>query len=73
MEAIPSDTAIRLCNEIYEKNRRRLYTYSGLWCWGCGRFSRNISQRCFANAPGNRGCSQVNTKYDRELPSRPAV
>lgn len=67
LEAIPRETALRLCEEIRAENRGRWWTVNGMWCWGCARFSGEPDRRCWANAPGNRGCAQVNARYDREV------
>jgi hypothetical protein len=65
VDAIPFPIARQFCQEIREENRGKWFTYNGLWCWGCARFSPSLDQRCFANpnSPGNRGCSQVNARY----------
>jgi len=65
MNAISQDVALKLCTEISAANRGKWYTFNGLWCWGCVKFSGEIAKRCFANQPDNRGCAQVNARYDR--------
>ena len=66
--AIPKETAARLCGEICEENRGKWYTFNGLWCLGCASFTpKDGSQRCWAATPDCRGCSQVNARYDRQL------
>ena len=62
--AIPAEVALRLCEEIRQVNGGKWYTFNGLWCWGCARFSPSPEKRCFAATPENRGCSQVNRRYD---------
>jgi hypothetical protein len=65
MDVIPKDVALKLCEEIRAKNRGRWYSFFGMWCWGCYRFSRGNSTRlCFSNNPENRGCAQVNERYE---------
>ncbi|MFC1900413.1 hypothetical protein ACFLYN_02355 [Chloroflexota bacterium] len=65
MNDIPADVALGMCREIRDENRGRWYSFYGMWCWGCYTFSgRNPEKMCFSNSPGNRGCSQVNKKYD---------
>jgi hypothetical protein len=68
MNAIPYETAARICDQTRQSNRRKLYTFNGMWCWGCATFTKDVSQRCFNGAPGCRGCAQVNRKYDTEAP-----
>lgn len=62
---IPAEEARRLCEEIYRRNRGRWWTVGGLWCWGCAAFTKPPTKRCWANAPGNRGCAQVAARFDR--------
>jgi hypothetical protein len=66
---IPDDVALALCEETRAAYRGRWYTVQGLWCLGCARFSREPMQRCFSSASGNRGCPQVNRRFD-ERPGR---
>ncbi len=63
---IPAGVARQLCAEIWHANHDKWYTFNGLWCTFCARFSPTSEQRCFANArtPGNRGCAQVNARFD---------
>ncbi len=67
MSAIPIETAEKLCMEISQVNRGKWYTFHGLWCWGCARFSGDISKRCFAGERDNRGCPQVTERYEKEV------
>ena len=65
MNTIPKEVAHKLCQEIREKNRGRFYSFHGLWCWGCNKFSKgDPAKLCYSNRPDNRGCSQVNRLYD---------
>ena len=63
---IPAGEALELCRAIYAENRGKWYTFNGLWCTFCGRFSTTETVRCYANAPGNRGCSQVVRRWEAE-------
>jgi len=64
MGVIPKDVALKLCEEIRAKNRGRWYSFYGMWCWGCYKFSKGDSTKlCFSNNPENRGCAQVNERY----------
>ena len=69
MEAIPKDIAWQLCAEIRQANQGKWYTYNGLWCWGCGTFSKHDpAKMCVSNRADYRGCAQVNARYDRNIP-----
>lgn len=63
--AIPRETARQLCDAIRVENQRKWYTPGGMMCRGCLRFSKgDPARRCFANSPDNRGCYQVNARFD---------
>lgn len=63
--AIPAEEAARLCAAVREDNRGRWYTFNGLWCWGCWTFTKGKpGAQCYAGSADNRGCSQVNRRYD---------
>ncbi len=67
-DAIPWDTALRICAAIWAENRRRWYTPAGMMCRGCMKFSAgDPAKRCFASHPDNRGCYQVNARYDQRV------
>jgi hypothetical protein len=61
---IEKDVAMRLCSEIQSENQKKwLLSYKRMWCWGCRTFTKGQPDKmCFANAPGNRGCEQINKK-----------
>jgi hypothetical protein len=66
---IPDEIAKELCHQIRLHNRCRWYSFYGIWCWGCFKFSKgNPAKMCYSNRPGNRGCCQVNKRYDRAKP-----
>jgi hypothetical protein len=66
--AIPWDTALQICSAIQAKNRHRWYTPSGMMCRGCVTFSKgDPAKMCFASQPDNRGCYQVNERFDQQL------
>jgi hypothetical protein len=57
--------ALSLCNEIQAENRGKWYTYGGLWCMGCVAFTKGDDEkRCWSANAENRGCSQVNRRFD---------
>jgi len=69
MNNLPKDQALALCEQLRAENRGKWYTYQTWWCWGCTTFTKgDPAKRCFANAAGNRGCLQVNERFDRAYP-----
>lgn len=63
---IPYETALRLCDLIRYENRGKWYTFGGLMCWGCVRFSKGDPAKMYVSGQSdNRGCIQVNRRYDR--------
>ncbi len=70
--AITKEKALQLRTEIRQENRHKWYTPGGIMCWGCMAYSKgDPSKLCFANVkyPGNRGCYQVNARYDIQVKS----
>jgi len=64
---IPRDVAEQLCAQIRQGNRGKWYTFNGMWCWGCAKFSGgNPAKLCFSSQPDYRGCAQVNARYDQQ-------
>lgn len=64
--AIPLETARRLCAAVQQANWRKWYTPAGMMCRGCLRFSHgDPAKMCYASSPDNRGCYQVNARYDQ--------
>ena len=62
-ESIPSDLAIKLCEQIRSEKKVRLFSQ----CWGCLKFSKgDLDKMCFANDPNNRGCGLVNKRFERD-------
>lgn len=39
LEQIPKEIALQLSETIRQENSGRWYTFGGLMCWGCRRFS----------------------------------
>ncbi len=68
MQGIPKKLAQRLCEEIRLEQKRKWYTFTGLTCWRCYKFSKgNVKKMCISKKPGNRGCTLINLKYDKKL------
>jgi len=65
-DAIPQATAWQICAEIRQENRGKWYTFNGLFCWGCVRFTNgDLTKMCVSAGPDYRGCAQVNARYDQ--------
>ncbi|MFW9867822.1 MAG: hypothetical protein ACFFEN_17140 [Candidatus Thorarchaeota archaeon] len=62
---IEFDEALDLCEQIRDKNKEKLISFTKMWCWGCAKFSKSPEKRCFANSENgsNTGCSQVNKLF----------
>ncbi len=67
---ISSQQALAICDQLRAVNRGKWYTYQTWWCWGCMTFTKGEpAKRCFANRPDNRGCEQVNQRFDQTVPN----
>ena len=70
IDTIPTDVALKLCEGIRKQNQGRWYSFYGIWCMMCNKISKgDIMKLCFHGRPDNRGCSQVNNRYDKRKPS----
>ena len=67
MKAIPTDVAVKLCEEVQEEKGVRLFSQ----CWGCLKFSKGDPlKRCFVTDSGdNRGCRFINSRFDAQAGS----
>ena len=65
MNDIPSALAQNLCLEISAASRSTFVFRLRVVVLGCANFDSDVSKRCFADQPDNRGCSQVNVRYAR--------
>jgi hypothetical protein len=61
--AIPQDIAYRLCGDMRAEGKRKWYTWSAWWCWGCVTFTGgDPAKRCGATV----ACPQVVDRYARQ-------
>ncbi|CAG0947197.1 hypothetical protein ANRL1_03799 [Anaerolineae bacterium] len=66
MRPIPREVAWELCAEIRDENRDKLYTFAGMWCWGCRTFTKgNLNAMCVSRRSDFRGCAQVNARFEQ--------
>ncbi len=68
MVEVPEETAVKLCEEIQVENLKKFpLNYGRMWCWGCRTFTKGeAGKMCWANDAGNRGCGQINERYDNK-------
>ena len=67
VDAIPKDTALRLCEEIRAENRGKWWKWTAWMCWGCVTFCKgDLEKMCVGSQPDYRGCIQVDARYDRQ-------
>jgi hypothetical protein len=65
--AIPTNIALRLCEEICREKRESENVLAGVRCWMCRVFSNNDpNRRRFGRRAGNRGCRRVNLRFVRQ-------
>ncbi len=70
VDAIPEALAWQLCADIRQENQGRWYSWAGIQCWFCVKFSKgDRAKMCVSNQPGYRGCNLVNARYVRQLQS----
>ena len=66
VQAIPKETALTLCAEIRQQYLGKWWTFAGLQCWGCVKFSQGDSAKmCVSSRPDYRGCNLVTARYAR--------
>ena len=64
MSNIKKAVALQLCDTIRRENSGKWYTFAGLTCWSCMRFSKgNLAKMRLRRKKGYRGCRLVNTWY----------
>ena len=61
------EEALALCEQVYEMNKKKSFSFNKMQCWGCYKFTKGPEKRCFANSPdgNNNGCTQVNRLYKK--------
>lgn len=68
MNAIPRDAALLICAAIRRESYGKWYTFTGLQCWGCMRFSKGDPAKMYLSKRlGYRGCKLVNKRYAQLL------
>lgn len=64
-QPIQRDVALRLCNDLLARSRRRWLDPRTWQCRACAWASRrDPTQLAFAARPDNRGCRNVNERWE---------
>ena len=64
MKAIPRDAALLICAAIRRENHSKWYSFTGLQCWSCIRFSKgDLAKMYISKGVGYRGCKLINRRY----------
>ena len=64
MDAIRREVALLICATIRQENQGKWYTFAGLQCWGCMKFSKgDPAKMCISSREGYRGCKLVNKRH----------
>ncbi|MHA2271999.1 MAG: hypothetical protein ACXACI_09070 [Candidatus Hodarchaeales archaeon] len=69
---IPKEIALKFCEEIRQKNRRKRFGFRKMQCYFCWRFGKkqynegDPSKLCIFAKEDLRGCGQVNKAYDKQ-------
>jgi len=65
VDAIPRDVSQLLCIAIRKVNGGKWYTFTGVQCWICMKFSNGDQSKIFlSRQEGDRGCKFVNKRYN---------
>ena len=63
---IPREIALKLCAEIREENKRKWFGFGKTQCSICYKLGKEDSSKlCIFGNELNRGCSQVNKRYEK--------
>ena len=64
---IPHEIAVRICDTIYERNRKRILGIMIYQCKFCRFFAKNnYDKMCFHNKKGNGGCNLINKEFRKK-------
>ena len=67
MEALPLEVGLKLCGEIREETRGKLFSFARWQCWGCMMASKgDTTKTCVGSRPDGLGCNLVNARYSRQ-------
>ncbi len=57
------EEAKKICGQIREENKKKLFSFAKMQCWGCVRFTNgDEGKMCYASKPDGTGCNLVNAK-----------
>ena len=58
---IPTEIALKLCDEIRAENKHKPFSIGRLQCWGCYKWAKRDTEKLCLSSEG--GCSLVNKRY----------
>jgi hypothetical protein len=65
MTGIPTDIAMKICDQIQEEHVKKIYMVGQMQCTACLDSSKgNPDKMCFASKKDNRGCIYITKRYD---------
>ena len=65
-QPIELDTAVELCESIREENKKKRFSIWKVMCYFCMKAAKDdIKKRCICANSKNRGCTQVNKRFDK--------
>jgi len=65
MSAIPKDIALRICEQIQEDRKKKIYSVGELQCIACLKSAKgDPNKMCFTGRLDNRGCEFINKRFD---------
>lgn len=66
--AISREDALRLCSEVRHENAKKLFGAGKMQCSVCYKLGKdNPDHLCIFANEQNRGCTQVNERYDKAV------
>ena len=65
---IPLDTAIDICNLVYERMKKKKISFMKYQCIFCRLFGKkDYNKYCFHSKANNSGCGLVNKEFKKNL------
>jgi hypothetical protein len=66
MNAIPKETAIKICQQIQDEREKKIYSVGEIQCVACLKSAKGDPDRmCFSSTKDYRGCEFINKRFDK--------